>query len=298
MSNKRVGWIDICKGCGIILVILGHIYSDNVLRIWIYSFHMPLFFFVSGYIKGKRKKVIGYKKRVISLLVPYIEFFLFQLIFYLLIEKAYHAFSMGPIWFLLALFGVECITENVLLHTNKIKFGIACFLIIHFVSEKIFPLAFVSRLLSILSCGCVFYLLGEEIGNNLNMELDKFNIFKKTMTKVAALICMLSLSAFFSIMNQNVDMYYGNYNNIILYYLAAFAGIASIVILSLLVCKNSLLEYIGRNTMFIMGTHKQILLIVIWGISKILKVDAIILRNNLLGGYTSNYYYWGGSYYN
>lgn len=46
--------IDILKGILIILVIIGHILhgslDDNILRYYIYSFHMPVFFFLSGYL--------------------------------------------------------------------------------------------------------------------------------------------------------------------------------------------------------------------------------------------------------
>ncbi|MGN0524124.1 MAG: acyltransferase family protein [Eubacterium sp.] len=54
---KRIEWIDIAKGIGIILVVTAHTqmpsYSlfdgnNNILRLLIYSFHMPLFFFLSG----------------------------------------------------------------------------------------------------------------------------------------------------------------------------------------------------------------------------------------------------------
>lgn len=42
--SKRIEWIDIAKGIGIILVIFGHIISPSNFRTWIYSFHIPLFF--------------------------------------------------------------------------------------------------------------------------------------------------------------------------------------------------------------------------------------------------------------
>ncbi len=51
MSPKRLEYIDIARGIGILLVVLGH--SDAraispLLFQWVYSFHMPLFFFLSG----------------------------------------------------------------------------------------------------------------------------------------------------------------------------------------------------------------------------------------------------------
>ena len=48
--SERYTWIDCIKGIGIFLVVLGHIYKDNYIGQWIYSFHMPLFFMLSGYL--------------------------------------------------------------------------------------------------------------------------------------------------------------------------------------------------------------------------------------------------------
>ncbi len=51
VNNYRIDWIDISKGFGIILVIWGHIaINDGPINIWISSFHMPLFFFLSGFV--------------------------------------------------------------------------------------------------------------------------------------------------------------------------------------------------------------------------------------------------------
>jgi fucose 4-O-acetylase-like acetyltransferase len=60
-APRRVTWVDTAKGFGIILVVLGHtlrgLVSSDIMSwtpaarfvdTWIYAFHMPLFFFLSG----------------------------------------------------------------------------------------------------------------------------------------------------------------------------------------------------------------------------------------------------------
>lgn len=60
-GQGRINWIDCAKGLGIILVVYGHVIrgliDSGILRSsatiqfldsWIYAFHMPLFFFLSG----------------------------------------------------------------------------------------------------------------------------------------------------------------------------------------------------------------------------------------------------------
>lgn len=48
VDSNRIVSFDILKGGGILLVILGHIQIPYMLKTVIYSFHIPLFFFVSG----------------------------------------------------------------------------------------------------------------------------------------------------------------------------------------------------------------------------------------------------------
>lgn len=48
-NENRIDWVDISKGLGIILVIIGHcVYLGGLIHNWIFSFHMPLFFILSG----------------------------------------------------------------------------------------------------------------------------------------------------------------------------------------------------------------------------------------------------------
>ena len=59
---KRLDWVDIAKGIAIVLMILGHSSLPNMIQNWIYSFHMPFFFFISGVLMDnsiKRSKSIS-----------------------------------------------------------------------------------------------------------------------------------------------------------------------------------------------------------------------------------------------
>lgn len=52
MGKKRLTWVDIAKAIAIIGMVVGHEVTNNALRIFIFSFHMPLFFILSGYTSG------------------------------------------------------------------------------------------------------------------------------------------------------------------------------------------------------------------------------------------------------
>ena len=80
MSTKRLDYLDMVKGVGIFFVVLGHIeYISNPLRVWISSFHMPLFFIVSGLlmsIKNEASKDFHTSviKKFKGIIIPYLWF--------------------------------------------------------------------------------------------------------------------------------------------------------------------------------------------------------------------------------
>lgn len=79
MSERdgRILWVDICKGLGIICVVLGHSIDGTALQRFIYTFHMPLFFFLSGFLHRAQPSYGVYAKRkAIHLLLPYVAFML------------------------------------------------------------------------------------------------------------------------------------------------------------------------------------------------------------------------------
>lgn len=47
-DRMRVDWIDLTKGIAIFLMVCGHTGLPGALSNWIWSFHMPLFFLMSG----------------------------------------------------------------------------------------------------------------------------------------------------------------------------------------------------------------------------------------------------------
>lgn len=90
-SDVRFEEIDVTKGIAITLVVLGHVlascygdgfllridsmsYASTVLWKYVYSFHMPLFMFVSGFVvfnPSKKYTTSQIGKRCLSYLIPY-----------------------------------------------------------------------------------------------------------------------------------------------------------------------------------------------------------------------------------
>lgn len=117
MQNRLI-WLDNLKGFLIILVVLGHAvqcinpdFQHDILFRYIYSFHMPLFIFVSGY--ACYRKSIGWdmiKKRFLQLMIPYAAWSLIIC----LTQGHYRLWEMfiypeRSLWFLYALFFITII---------------------------------------------------------------------------------------------------------------------------------------------------------------------------------------------
>ena len=86
--TRRFEFIDAAKAIGIVLVVLGHAPGrPDAVATLIYGFHMPLFFFISGYLlspqraDGPLRMAIARSAR--SLLTPYAFFFAVSLAYWL-----------------------------------------------------------------------------------------------------------------------------------------------------------------------------------------------------------------------
>ena len=82
MANKRLTWVDVTKGFLMILVVIGHYPGelDFPFITYIYWFHMPAFFLLSGLffkeLKEEQDTKVSIKKRFLQLMVPYFFFLL------------------------------------------------------------------------------------------------------------------------------------------------------------------------------------------------------------------------------
>lgn len=123
-DEKRIVWMDIFRGWGIMLMIMGHVEFGNRFDFFIHAFHMPMFFFVSGYFfKTENISTINYiKKKAKNLLIPYAVFGLLGYAVWLhynekSITPLQHLLwnntdglaNAGALWFLTALFLTEVI---------------------------------------------------------------------------------------------------------------------------------------------------------------------------------------------
>lgn len=90
VTNKRIAYFDLLKLFAVLLVIVGHVISQyddrgygHPINVWIYSFHMPLFMFMSGLffqntLKKPFKEMV--RSKSILLLLPLVSWSIINLI--------------------------------------------------------------------------------------------------------------------------------------------------------------------------------------------------------------------------
>src|SRR5690625_7357700 len=106
-NMEREAYFDNAKLLLIFLVVFGHMIQPfidgsrplNTLYMWIYTFHMPAFIFLSGFFAKGSKGFKDIIKLAQKLLIPY---FIFQLIYtgyyYLIGESNWQASLFYPHW--------------------------------------------------------------------------------------------------------------------------------------------------------------------------------------------------------
>ena len=269
-TYKRINYLDYIKGFTILLVVLGHIYSaDNPIKIWIYSFHMPLFFIVSGFLStNKRLDIITtIKKKFKSIVIPYILFGIVFLIFRAKLNMGVQlnlesfifslltSSSLGALWFLPALFIIEIIFA--LLNKSKLNdiFKILITIILFLIGLK--GNVYYSNLYLIVIyrslVGFGFFMLGNYT----------FKYVKKLEVSYIIVFFMFILSINIALKNGCVDLWGLIFNNKKLYIIGSVIGSLSIVLLFKKLGDKfdniKILSYFGFNSLIVMSTHQMLL---------------------------------------
>lgn len=290
IKQQRIDWIDICKGIGIILVLIGHGPIPTDLKIFIYSFHMPLFFFLSGFVFSTNKFnnfFEFFKNRFTRLIIPYLSLSFLLVLIYVSYEKTINMYSFStkevvlgfiyskyefikigiPLWFLTCIFIVS-IFFYFISKFNKdfyIILTLAVLSILGFISSRFVDIRLPWSIDTALTA-TVFFGAGYLIKKNAHIFL-RINMPLKDMAIIAFLCTFI-----FSYLNSRAgrtDMFANIYNNPTFYYIAAFSGIGTCILISMIIRKSNILSFFGRNTITLLAFHINVYIFINFVILKI-----------------------------
>lgn len=292
--------IDILKGIGILFVIIAHMGDcPLLLKAWIYSFHMPLFFFISGYLYNNKYENMNLKEFIKikseKLLYPYITISIFYIFYNFTIEKNINILLkriisaiysakifdinyVGAIWFITCLFSVEIIFF--IIKKYKIVYINRIILIIALIGG-IYPKLSNFRLpfgLDIAFVGILFYYIGYKLKSSNNI-FEKIIKYRSILLLNNILLMLINYKVLKNtLFNGRVDMLYMNYGILIIFYIDAISGILYFYSISRNI-KSNILVFIGKNSLMFMAFH---LIIIPYAIILANKLMQLIGYNNIV----------------
>ncbi|BAV64053.1 acyltransferase family protein [Sphingobium cloacae] len=74
MKGERLEWVDVARGIGIVAVVAAHVWTRGPVRDALYSFHMPLFFLLSGALTRPQPVARFAWRQVAGQMRPYFAF--------------------------------------------------------------------------------------------------------------------------------------------------------------------------------------------------------------------------------
>ena len=143
MKKDRLEYVDVAKGIGIICTVIGHTFTGTMTAKVIYTFHMPMFFFISGYLYHEKKTKDLMGKSVKRLLVPYFTTCLCFLGYYIIDKILRDEIEIIPkglqLHGLAALYGIGSNSKMTISFLPDIRIvGVLWFLVAMFVAQLVF----------------------------------------------------------------------------------------------------------------------------------------------------------------
>ena len=272
-KKPRIAYFDIAKGIGMLLVLIGHLQTDTIfsyspyilsLCSWIFSFHMPLFFMISGMLIACKKEeekdlTETIRRKFRSIMIPYFWFsliYIFIVLYSLLITKVVPLstlfvqiwyvlgmYGMNVLWFLPALFAAEVMFAFITQRFRN-KNGIFLILVLFIIAmianyvRQYLPnnSAIYERINEFIITvlrpvfACVYILIGYYLFKGL--ELMKERVTHSNIIELILMPILLILNIYLNTLNRPVDFRSLVLNNYFLYYVCSVCGSVFIILLS------------------------------------------------------------------
>ncbi len=263
--KERVHWIDIAKGIAILCVFFGHTVSTPSLLVkFVYLFHMPVFFMLSGYVFSNKRNFKDFL--LVKLKTVVLPIFTIGLAGAVLVGAVFQVVKhedpgwkwlfLNPIvqygthsllWYLAALFVLLLIFYGLTkLFKDRVKLLIPVSFLLGLVSYCF--IRFVGITLPWSIDTALVALPFTAIGYGIKKADISQKIKHPAVLIVAAALCIAAGYFNYSYFGS-IDMHTNAYGNIFLFYIGAVSGSIMVISLSMLINKNAPLEYFGKNSL-------------------------------------------------
>jgi len=288
----RIAYLDVAKGIGILLVILGHNSikaSVPGMEKFIFSFHMPFFFLLSGMLfKPDYPLPVLFKRRFSTLIRPFLAALILLYLVYLFytetplvtilrrIARSIYAsgnyLEWAQLWFLPHLFILNLFAALLFLGCyGKIKqlwLRLLFIVITLWAGSLLLPVLYMREIsvlgmpvlldglpasLDLLPVTTAYFLLGYEVRKNLPE-----GIFSSIWTLIISGAALIALNILFP---YRLDFFFRTYDSFIINSLEALAGSALVLSISSWIARRpgrllALLTYFGQITIVLLIFHQ------------------------------------------
>ena len=270
---SRIEYVDLYRGIGILLMVMGHIGFGKIFDHYVHAFHMPMFFFASGYFfKRDQSSRSFFASKVKALLVPYLVYTVViyalftpeEPLLYILVYLNSTGFISAALWFLTALFIANCIYWVLcyFIYSEKI---LNVFVILIALSGSLFHLFYKKP--------CIFAFDAAMVGCGMmhaGFLFRKQNIIASRMKALSwpKLILALIINGILIIINGSVNMREGYYGIIPLFWLNAIGASILLWIISFKLDKLkkdskgkvvSVIKKTGKRSLTFLGLNQVVI---------------------------------------
>ena len=258
-DSKRLDYIDAAKGIGMMTVMWGHVHLGDISTYFVYAFHMPLFFLLSGMVffpekYGSFKNFVA--RKVKTLLVPYAIYSVITWVVWAVYVHATHQqvdsiwaplletlIARGsegylvhnvPLWFVTCLFVTELTyywisrlpdRANLLI---SVCLAVAGYCLVTY--AKFFDFTALPWSIEVMMMAMIFFACGHLLVKNVG-HANIVNRITKNKLLSAGIALLLFVGVYFvASLNGYPSMGHARLNNPLLFYPGAFLGTAAMVI--------------------------------------------------------------------
>ena len=290
-EKTRESWVDVVKGLAILFVVIGHVVTSyrnsrllteakafNFICDFLYAFHMPLFFVISGYLSGRSQKTRAIKiaivRKCITYGVPYIVFSVLAVSLNFVASAVVNTqlsikdlllivvYPISSLWFIYALLIISVIQlllggflgkrkATYILLTVSLLVKIAA----HLVSglEMVKGSGFSQCILFDAGKYWFWYVLGENMAPAFSMER------RQMLGKIPGWICAAVTVVYAGIVYalQNANIYISE--SVVLNVMCSSAGVLLCCIWAIKISQSRTLEYLGKQTFPIYLIHGYVI---------------------------------------
>lgn len=278
ITSQRIQWIDMAKGYGMIFVIIGH-WNIPYITDYLYAFHIPLFFFLSGVVYSLKKSfALFFKTKIQRIIIPYFCLGITVVFSNLLFSKGFG-------------FGLTDVVKEARLLVVQERYTtlwfFACLLILNILMYPLIRYVrcrWLSDFIVFIICLCGILLWRNGIlvlpwnidaamvvlpffygGYRLKEVLISLGNIQKRHFYIIVIVTFFGILVWLlntwnmALTGEKVDLFYSNLNIELLTFLAATIGVAMIVLFSMSHI-NCIIKYIGENSILFFVWHQTIIL--------------------------------------